>query len=298
VISFNEIAKRYGALHAVDGLSFHVEAGTIVGFLGRNGAGKSTTLKMLAGLVRPSAGEATIDGHPYRELSDPMRVAGIGLDAFAFHPAIPARGQLEICAVRAGLPSGRVDEVLSLVELDKPSHRPVKTYSLGMRQRLLLAAAMLGDPRAIVLDEPTNGLDPQGHRWLRDFLRARAAEGRAVLLSSHVLGDVAETVDRVVVISRGKRVADAPVSELTGNHARVRVASPQPEKLAALLRERGARVESATGGAVMTVTGVDRNSIGELAAAEGVALHELVSERASLEEAFFELTESEGSGPR
>jgi ABC-2 type transport system ATP-binding protein len=297
VIAIEGIAKRYGAIHAVEDLSFRVEAGSVVGFLGRNGAGKSTTLKMLAGLVRPSAGSARIDGRPYRELRDPMRVAGFGLDAFAFHPAIPGRRQLETSAVRAGLSPSRVREALQLVELERPARRPVKTFSLGMRQRLLLAAAMLGDPQAIVLDEPTNGLDPQGHRWLRDFLRARAAEGRAVLLSSHVLGDVAETVDRVVVISRGKLVADAPVSELTAGDARVRVNSPEGQRLGALLRERGARVESLDGGA-LSVSGVSRDRIGDLAAAEGITLHELADQRSSLEDVFFELTESEGGGPR
>jgi ABC-2 type transport system ATP-binding protein len=297
VISIDGLAKRYGALQAVDDLSFGVDGGSVVGFLGRNGAGKSTTLKMLAGLVRPSRGTATIDGRAYRDLKDPMRVAGFGLDAFSFHPAVPGRRQLETLAVRAGLPRDRVQQVLELVELDKPSARPVNTYSLGMRQRLLLAAAMLGDPQAIVLDEPTNGLDPQGHRWLRYFLRARAAEGRAVLLSSHVLGDVAETVDSVVVISRGRLVADAPVSELTGANGRVRVASPRVEQLGALLRERGATVEPA-GGETVRVSGVERDVVGELAAEHGIPLHELTGERSSLEDVFFELTESEGAGPR
>jgi ABC-2 type transport system ATP-binding protein len=207
-----------------------------------------------------------------------MRVAGFGLDAFSFHPGIPGHRQLETLAVRAGLPSGRAREVLELVELEKPSARPVKTYSPGMRQRLLLAAAMLGDPQAIVLDEPTNGLDPQGHRWLREFLRARASEGRAVLLSSHVLGDVAETVDSVVVISRGKLVADASVSELTARGDRVRVSSPQVERLAAVLRERGVRVEP-VGGEAVSVAGVGRDAVGELAAEHGVVLHELAEQR-------------------
>jgi ABC-2 type transport system ATP-binding protein len=296
VIAIDGIAKRYGSVHAVDGLSFQVDAGNVVGFLGRNGAGKSTTLRMLAGLVRPSAGRATIDGKPYRALAEPMRVAGFGLDAMSFHPAVPGCRQLETLAIRGGLPRRRVDEVLTMVELEAPSRRPPSTYSLGMRQRLMLAAAMLGDPQAIVLDEPTNGLDPQGHRWLRAFLRARADEGRAVLLSSHVLGDVAETVDRVVVIARGRLVADAPVAELTGDGA-VRVASPEAERLAVLLREHGARVDP-LGGEAMSVRGVDRDGIGDLASAHRVTLHELVDQRSSLEDVFFELTEQEGMGPR
>jgi ABC-2 type transport system ATP-binding protein len=297
MIAIEGLAKRYGALRAVDDLSFRVEAGSVVGFLGRNGAGKSTTLSMLAGLVRPSAGTATIDGRPYRELDDPMRVAGFGLDAFAFHPAIAARRQLETLAVRGGLPRRRAREVLKLVELERAGGRAVKTYSLGMRQRLVLAAAMLGDPQAIVLDEPTNGLDPQGHRWLRDFLRARAGEGRAVLLSSHVLSDVAETVDRVVVIAGGRLVADAPVSELTARDTRVRVASPQAGRLLALLRERGGRVDTLDG-EVMTVSGMGRSHIGDLVAEQQIALHELVEQRSSLEDVFLELTEAEGSGLR
>jgi ABC-2 type transport system ATP-binding protein len=294
MIAIEGLEKRYGALRAVDDLSFRVEAGSVVGFLGRNGAGKSTTLSALAGLVRPSAGTATIDGRRYRDLHDPMRLAGFGLDAFAFHPAIAGRRQLETLAVRAGLPRRRAREVLELVELDRPGGRAVGTYSLGMRQRLLLAAAMLGDPEAIVLDEPTNGLDPQGHRWLRDFLRARAAEGRAVLLSSHVLGDVAETVDRVVVVAGGRLVADAPVSELTARDARVRVASPQADRLAAVLRAHGARVDKLDGEA-MTVSGMARRHVGDLVAEQRIALHELVEQRSSLEDVFFELTDSQGS---
>jgi ABC-2 type transport system ATP-binding protein len=296
MIALEGLGKRYGRFTAVDRLSFRVEAGSVVGFLGRNGAGKSTTLRMLAGLVRPSAGTAMIDGRPYRGLRDPLRVAGFGLDAFSFHPGMPGRAQLRTLAVRAGVPTGRVREVLELVELEQAAGRPVRTYSLGMRQRLLLAAAMLGDPRAIVLDEPANGLDPQGHRWLRDFLRARAAEGRAVLLSSHVLADVAETVDRVVVISRGALVVDAPVSELTGS-GRVRVASRQRDRLATLVRERGGRVESVNGEA-MAVTGIGSRAIGELAAGQGIALHELVEQQTPLEDVFFELTETEGGGLR
>jgi ABC-2 type transport system ATP-binding protein len=297
MIAIERLAKRYGAVHAVDDLSFRVEPGSVVGFLGRNGAGKSTTLNVLAGLVRPSAGSATLDGRPYRELKDPMRVAGFGLDAFSFHPAVAGRRQLETLAVRAGLPRDRAREVLELVELEHPAGRAVATYSLGMRQRLLLAAAMLGDPQAIVLDEPANGLDPQGHRWLRDFLRARAGEGRAVLLSSHVLGDVEDTVDRVVIVAGGRLVADAPLSELTTRDARVRVASPQAQHLAALLRERGARVSDPDGD-VLSVRGMSRGRIGDLVAGRRIALHELVEERSSLEDAFFELTEPAGSGLR
>jgi ABC-2 type transport system ATP-binding protein len=194
------------------------------------------------------------------------------------------------------VPTRRVADVLALVELERAAGRPVRTYSLGMRQRLVLAAAMLGDPRAIVLDEPANGLDPQGHRWLRDFLRARAAEGRAVLLSSHVLADVAETVDRVVVIARGTLVADAPVSELTGR-ARLRVQTDRREHLANLLRRRGGRVEAVNGEA-MTVTGVARREVGDLAAARGIALYELAEQRTPLEDVFFALTEVDGGGPR
>ena len=296
MIAIRGLTKRYGNVAAVQDLSFDVHAGTVVGFLGRNGAGKSTTLKMLAGLSAPTSGTATIAGVPYRSLPRPMRVAGFGLNAEAFHPSISGQRALRALASRIGVGRGRVRQVLRLVELESAADRPVGKYSLGMRQRLMLAAALLGDPQAIVLDEPTNGLDPQGHRWLRDFLRARAGEGRAVLLSSHVLADVAATVDRIVVISRGRLVADQPISTIRQT-ASVRVRTPDAGKFAALLSGGAANVQRGEAD-VLTVTGLDAKPIGELAAAHQIVLHELTPTGGSLQDLFFELTESEGAGLR
>jgi len=296
MIAIRGLTKRYGNVAAVQDLSFDVPAGSVVGFLGRNGAGKSTTLNMLAGLSAPTSGTATIAGVPYRSLPRPMRVAGFGLNAEAFHPSISGQRALRALASRIGVGRGRVRQVLRLVELESAADRPVGKYSLGMRQRLLLAAALLGDPQAIVLDEPTNGLDPQGHRWLRDFLRARAGEGRAVLLSSHVLADVAATVDRIVVISRGRLVADQPISTIRQT-ASVRVRTPDAGKFAALLSGGAANVQRGEAD-VLTVTGLDAKPIGELAAAHQIVLHELTPTGGSLQDLFFELTESEGAGLR
>jgi ABC-2 type transport system ATP-binding protein len=291
MIAVRGLTKRYGHVPAVQDLSFDVHPGTVVGFLGRNGAGKSTTLRILAGLATPTSGTATIAGVPYRSLPRPMQAAGFGLSAEAFHPAISGERMLRALGSRIGVGRGRVRKVLELVELQGAADRAVGKYSLGMRQRLVLAAALLGDPQAIVLDEPTNGLDPQGHRWLRDFLRARAAEGRAVLLSSHVLSDVAETVDRIVVISRGRLVADQPITAI--GQASVRVRSPDAGRLAALLSDGPASVQRVDAD-VLTVTGLGIELIGELAAEHQIVLHELTPARGSLEDLFFELTEPEG----
>jgi ABC-2 type transport system ATP-binding protein len=296
MIAVRGLTKRYGSVAAVQELSFEVHAGTVCGFLGRNGAGKSTTLNMLAGLSAPTSGTATIAGVPYRSLPQPMCVAGFGLNAEAFHPSIGGQRALRALASRIGVGRGRVREVLALVELESAADRPVGKYSLGMRQRLLLAAALLGDPQAIVLDEPTNGLDPQGHRWLRDFLRARAGEGRAVLLSSHVLADVAETVDRIVVISRGRLVADQPIDAI-GQTTSVRVRTPDADVFAGLLAGAATSVQRVDPDA-LNVTGLDIEPIGELAAAHRIVLHDLTPTGGSLEDLFFELTESEGDGLR
>jgi ABC-2 type transport system ATP-binding protein len=295
MIAIRGLTKRYGNVAAVQDLSFEVHAGSVVGFLGRNGAGKSTTLNMLAGLSAPTSGTATIAGVPYRSLPRPMHVAGFGLNAEAFHPAISGQRTLRALASRIGLGRGRVHEVLELVELASAADRPVGKYSLGMRQRLVLAAALLGDPQAIVLDEPTNGLDPQGHRWLRDFLRAPPVDAPPVLLSSHVLADVAETVDRIVVISRGRLVADQPIGTIRQT-ASVRVRTPDAGKLAGLLSDR-ATVHRVDADALI-VTGFDASPIGELAAGHRIVLHELTPTGGSLEDLFFELTESEGDGLR
>jgi ABC-2 type transport system ATP-binding protein len=212
----SSLTKRYGEIVAVDDVSFSLRAGTITGFLGPNGAGKTTTLRMLLGLAEPTAGEALVFGSPYRQLAQPIRYVGAMLEAGDFHPARSGRDHLRSLALAAELPRSRVEEVLDLVELEPAAGRRVKTYSLGMRQRLGLAAALLGDPKLLILDEPANGLDPVGMHWLRGFLRRFAEEGRTVLVSSHVLAEVAQTVDQIVIIDRGKIVRTASLDELTG----------------------------------------------------------------------------------
>ena len=242
------LTKRYGSVTAVDDLSFSVRDGAVTGFLGPNGAGKTTTLRMILALARPSAGHATVLGRPYAELDEPARTVGANLEIAGAHPGRSGRDHLRALAAMAGLPPTRVDEVLRLVELDDAANRRAGKYSLGMRQRLGLAATLLGDPRVLILDEPANGLDPQGIRWLRDFLRGMAAEGRTVLVSSHVLAEVAQTVDDVVVIHRGRLVDQGPVSRLTAG-GRVLVRTPKPEELRAALEQDGLTRERRRAGA-------------------------------------------------
>ncbi|HEU4675145.1 MAG TPA: ATP-binding cassette domain-containing protein, partial [Motilibacteraceae bacterium] len=223
MVEVRGLSKHFGGgtrtVHAVQDLSFQVLPGRVTGFLGPNGAGKTTTLRMLLGLVRPSAGEATIGGRAYAELADPLRVVGAALEATGFHPGRSARDHLRVLCAQAGLPDRRADEVLALVGLTEAASRRVGGYSLGMRQRLALAAALLGDPQVLLLDEPANGLDPAGIAWLRGFLRHLAAEGRTVLVSSHVLSEVAQTVDDVVIIARGRLVRTASLAELVASTA-------------------------------------------------------------------------------
>jgi ABC-2 type transport system ATP-binding protein len=218
VVAVEGLTKRYGEVVAVDDVSFRLAVGTVTGFLGPNGAGTSTTLRLLLGLAEPTAGRALVLGHRYRDLDRPAREVGAVLESGDFHPGRRGRDHLLGLALAAGIPPGRVDDVLALVELDAAGHRAVRTYSLGMRQRLGLAGALLGDPRLLVLDEPANGLDPGGVNWLRTFLRTFAADGGTVLISSHVLAEVAQTVDHVLVLHRGRLVADAPLDELTSRH--------------------------------------------------------------------------------
>jgi ABC-2 type transport system ATP-binding protein len=295
VIETRGLTKHFGSLRAVDDLSFRLEAGTITGFLGPNGAGKTTTLRMLLGLARPTTGTAQVFGRRYVELDGPARRVGAVLEATDFHPGRNGRNHLRSLAYAAGLPSSRADEVLSLVELSNVSKRRVKTYSLGMRQRLGLAAARRGDPELLILDEPANGLDPEGVRWLREFLRRFAAEGKTVFVSSHVLAEVAQTVDRVLIINRGRLVTEGTLAELTGRiSGGVRVRSPQAEQLAQLLAGEGAVVDRV--GNTLTVHGASSEAIGEAAAAAGIVLHELAPAPGSLEDIFLELTA--GSQPR
>ena len=290
MIEVERLTKRFGATLAVDDLSFVVRPGTVTGFLGPNGAGKSTTLRAILGLVRPDAGVTRVLGRPYRDLDRPLRRVGAVLESFDAHPGRSGRNHLRVLAVASGLPGSRVDEVLELVELTGAARRRAKGYSLGMRQRLGLAACLLGDPEVLVLDEPANGLDPQGIRWLRDLLRSLAAEGRTVLVSSHVLAEVAQTVDDVVIIHRGRLVRQAAMAEVRAMAAGATlVRSPDAAQLATLLHD--VEVSTVEDGRLSVSAPPER--VGEIAAANGIVLHELTSERATLEEVFLELTATE-----
>jgi ABC-2 type transport system ATP-binding protein len=291
MIEIQHLTKNYGDVLAVDDLTFNVGRGSVVGFLGPNGSGKSTTLRALLGLVRPSSGTALIDGRPYAELTDPLSEVGAMLDAVA-HPSLSARQHLRVLAAEAGASRARVEHLLELVELDRAAHRKVGGYSLGMKQRLGLAGALIGDPGLLVLDEPANGLDPEGIRWLRDFLRSLAAEGRTVLLSSHVLAEVAQTVDSAVVIAHGRLVANAPLAELTRQDAaQVRVRAEQPATLAAALRAEGHVVTE--DGDELVVTGSDQESVALLAFDHRIVVFGISTESSSLEDIFLQLTTPE-----
>jgi ABC-2 type transport system ATP-binding protein len=294
MIEVEGLTKRFGSTLAVDNLSFSVAPGTVTGFLGPNGAGKSTTLRAILGLVRPDAGRTSVLGKPYAALDRPIERVGAVLETAEAHPGRSGRNHLRVLAAAAGLPPSRVDDVLAAVDLTDPSRRRVKGYSLGMRQRLALAGALLGEPEVLVLDEPANGLDPQGIRWLRDLLRSLAAEGRTVLVSSHVLAEVAQTVDRVVIIHRGRLVRQAAMAEVEAMAAgAARVRSPDSDRLAVLLIQAGLEPHSIGDGTLSVTAPTER--VGEIAAANGIVLHELTTERATLEEVFFELTGGEGS---
>ncbi len=289
VIEVEHLSKRFGKrILAVDDVSFSVEAGTITGFLGPNGAGKTTTLRMLVDLVRPSAGRVRVLGGRYKDLPRPTTRVGALLDASGFHPGRSGRNALRVVARAAGIDDERVDAALEMVELQGAAGRPVKGYSTGMKQRLALACALLGDPEVLLLDEPANGLDPEGMRWLRVFLRERAAEGRTVLVSSHVLAEVEQTVDDVLIISGGKLLAQGPIAQLAAGAAPVvRATSPQAELLEGLLRARGAAVNRL--GTALAIRGPASAEVGELAQANGIVLHELFTERANLEDLFLQI---------
>ena len=293
MIEVEGLTKRFGKTLAVDDLSFSVEPGRITGFLGPNGAGKSTTMRAVLGLVRPTSGRTAVLGVQYRDLSEPVRRVGALLETFDAHPGRSGRNHLRVLALAGGIPSSRVDEVLALVDLREAGRRRVKGYSLGMRQRLGLAAALLGDPEVLVLDEPANGLDPQGIRWLRDFLRSLAGEGRTILISSHVLSEVAQTVDEVVIIHRGKLIRHAAMADVEMMAAgSTIVRSPTLERLAELLADAQIDATSLADGRLSVAAPPER--IGELAAEHRIVLHELSVERASLEEIFLELTGDPG----
>jgi ABC-2 type transport system ATP-binding protein len=288
VIEVTSLTKRYGKTVAVDDLTFAVEEGRITGFLGPNGAGKTTTLRVLLGLVEPTTGAATIMGRAYRALDEPAVQVGAVLEATGFHPTRSGRNHLRVLAAATGVPTSRVDDVLALVKLEHWGRRKVKTYSLGMKQRLSLACALLGDPDVLILDEPANGLDPEGIRWLRDLLRSLSAQGRTILISSHVLAEIAQTVDDVAIIQKGRLVAHGTLEELTARGAGVvRVRTPTAERLRDLLTAAGLRA-SIEEPDRLSVEGMPEK-VGEIAAQNGVVLHELRAD-ATLEQVFLELT--------
>jgi len=284
------LCKRFGTLLAVDDLSFGLEPGTITGFLGPNGAGKTTTLRMLLGLAAPTSGRALVLGQPYLQLSQPALRIGAVLESTDFHPGRTGRDHLRMLSEAAELPRARVDEVLRLVELNDAAGRRVKSYSLGMRQRLGLAAALLGDPELLILDEPANGLDPEGVRWLRDFLRTFAAGQRTVLISSHVLAEIAQTVDQVLIINRGRLVVESSLEQLTARvGGSVRVRTPEAGKLVAALEGAGIQTSPSNDHTVLA-HGTTSERVGDLAFAAQVPIHELIAESSSLEDVFLELT--------
>ncbi|WP_410821987.1 ABC transporter ATP-binding protein [Micromonospora sp. 050-3] len=286
------LTKQYKNVRAVNNLSFTVAPGRVTGFLGPNGAGKTTTLRMLLNLVTPTAGTATISGQRYADLATPLRQVGAVLEASSAHKGRTGINHLRVICAAAGLPKQRADEALALVGLTPAAKRKFKGYSLGMKQRLGIAAAMLGDPRVLILDEPANGLDPEGIRWMRGFLKNLAHEGRTVLVSSHLLSEMQLLADDVVIIAAGQLVRQGPVDQVLGSmaqSARVRVRTPQAEVLAAALKAQSATIETDEQG-VLLVGGVDAPTIGRSALAAGVELHELTTERPDLERVFLELT--------
>jgi ABC-2 type transport system ATP-binding protein len=290
------LSKTFGDVLAVDDLSFTVEPGSVTGFLGPNGAGKTTTLRMLLGLVTPTAGTATIGGMRYADIRQPLRTVGAVLEASSFHPGRTARNHLRVYAAASGIPDGRADEVLSQVGLTDAARRKARGFSLGMRQRLGLAFALLGNPRVLLLDEPANGLDPEGILWLRGFLRALADEGRTVLVSSHLLNEVQQTADRIVILSQGRLVREGRIDELEAESGlTVVVSSPQFDTLGAALAGRAQITRS--GPAQLRIKGLDAAAVGHAAFTAGVELHELRTERADLEQLFFSLTQGQFVAP-
>ena len=289
-ISFNKLTKRYGSVLAVDGLSFDVRPGIVTGFLGPNGSGKTSTLRMLLGLAAPTSGTATIAGVPYHQLPDPVRQVGAALDSNTFHPGRSAAQHLRVIATATGLPRRRVDEVLELVGLSDVAGRAVGGFSLGMRQRLSLAGALLGDPGVLVFDEPLNGLDPDGIRWLRGLLRTLAAQNRTVFLSSHLLNEVAQTVDEVVVLSRGRLVTHTTLADLTARTSVVRARTTDAPRLLGVLAAAGLQVRLADASTV-EARSATADAVGLAAAAAGVPILELSRQDEDLESLFFDLVQ-------
>ena len=294
MIEVRELVKRYGDTTAVDHLSFSVEPGRITGFLGPNGAGKSTTMRLILGLDRPTSGIALIDGKPYRDLTDPLRTVGALLEAKAVHPGRTAFNHLLYLAQTQGVPKSRIYEVLDLVGLREVAKKRTKGFSLGMGQRLGIAAALLCDPRLLILDEPVNGLDPEGIVWIRNLMKELAEQDRTVFVSSHLMNEMAVTADHVIVIGRGRLIADTSMDEFIARYSDsvVLVRTPQSEKLSEALRAVGAEITEQSDGALL-VNRTEAAAIGEVAAANGIVLHELSPQRGSLEEAFMEMTKED-----
>jgi ABC-2 type transport system ATP-binding protein len=291
------LTKQYRGVTAVHDLSFTVEPGRVTGFLGPNGAGKTTTLRMLLNLVMPGAGTATIGGRRYADLEEPSRVVGAVLEASAAHKGRTGRNHLRACCLTVGLPLSRADEVLDLVGLTPAADRKFKGYSLGMRQRLGIAAAMLGDPGVLILDEPANGLDPEGIRWMRELLQGLAAQGRTVLVSSHLLSEMQALADDVVIVAAGRLVRQGAVTDVLASMSggdRVKVRTPEPEKLTAALHGTGVAVTT-DGAGMLLVSGATASSVGDTALAAGVAVHHLTAEQPDLEDVFLELTQGKAT---
>jgi ABC-2 type transport system ATP-binding protein len=291
VIEVDQLVKRFGRVTAVDGLTFTVRPGHVTGFLGPNGAGKTTTMRVILGLDAPSSGTARINRKNYQELIRPLHQVGALLDATALHPGRTAEAHLASIARSNGIARRRVTEMLQLTGLEAVASRRLKGFSLGMKQRLGIAAALLGDPPILMFDEPVNGLDTEGIAWIRQFMRALAADGRTVLVSSHLMSEMAQTADRLIVIGRGRLIADTTTAELIESSSRkdVLVCSPRAAELAGLMTARGAVVTRQDDGA-LAVTGLDAPAIGDLAAEQGIAVHALIPRTASLEDAYLDLT--------
>jgi ABC-2 type transport system ATP-binding protein len=295
-IVVQNLSKAFGSVRAVNNLSFTVEPGSVTGFLGPNGAGKTTTLRMLLGLVHPTAGRATIGGVRYEAIPNPLTTVGAALEASSFHPGRTGRNHLRIYCAAAKLPDRRADEVLDMVGLSSAAKRKVRGYSLGMRQRLGLAATLLGNPRVLILDEPGNGLDPEGLRWLRGFFRSLAAEGRTVLVSSHQLNEIQEVADRVVILSRGELVRSGSIADLMAGTDTTVVRTPDPQRLAAAFGQ--ARLEAYRSDQfTFRLRNTAMAQVGHLAFAAGVEIHELSVEKFDLEQLFFSLTQGQYAAP-
>jgi ABC-2 type transport system ATP-binding protein len=292
MIEAQHITKRYGEKVAVDDLSFTVKPGIVTGFLGPNGAGKSTAMRLIIGLDAPTRGHVTVNGKAYRDHPAPLHEVGTMLEAHAIHTGRSAYNHLLALAQTHGIPGSRVNEVIDMVGLQEVARKRVGSFSLGMGQRLGIASALLGDPETLILDEPVNGLDPEGIRWIRNLLRNLAAEGRTIFVSSHLMSEMSLMADQLIVVGRGKLIADTTVEDFIrqASSDTVRVRTPQPKELAAALAANGVTIVSGTEQSVLEVQGLRSDQIGDIAAERGIALHELTPEQASLEEAFMRLT--------